>query len=341
MTVSDTEPSTSERAAPWDSYPSPPSSGRGLGTLGGKRDMMHAYDHGGPDTQNAKRIRGQGSDPRPPAMLTPPSTRGRRIAHKLRGGAPASAEWPPSTSCARYSEAGDTELEPSPSVRKHRRMDPSALYPIRDTLHNPFIEGGPADLGVTGPYGIRARAASNPPRDKGKTVFVFRGQRVVCTDPDMSRSMAHAWPSERPLSPAKPRLLFPPRRSEMSYEVAMRSAHSDDDDLAGPSGAPSSLRGERGLFAQELERRARGSSSALPTHQHDDRLDEDARWLAPRKDAAQQPRPHARPRSAALPRHPTWQPSQPASLPPRNAELLARLEEVDWSTDEERESTDA
>lgn len=62
----------------------------------------------------------------------------------------------------------------------------TSTMPIRDTPKNPFLAGGPADNGFQGPNGHLAyhRARRIPGKEKGKITYVFRGQRVTYADPE-------------------------------------------------------------------------------------------------------------------------------------------------------------
>lgn len=108
-------------------------------------------------------------------------------------------------------------------------------------------------------------------------------------------------------SPLKPRLLFPPHANKTVYVMPPRNALSDDDEVP-----PWINRRPRGLFSQELEARARKSEqpdNPVPAP------DPDALWLTTMT--------HAKP---AAP---------PSNLPHKNVQLIAKLEQVDWSSEGE------
>lgn len=193
--MSDTLPREGGSEAPpvWDPYPSPPSSGRGRVSLpsGDKRNLTRYtaehYEDDEASEHHTKRARPHAAARS--AVLTPPSTRGRRMGDRLGlhgpGGA-AGRGYPPSTS--RHARSGSdsvfgTWLEsesdpdtPGPYRRAQRFHAPHFdSYPVRDAAHNPFLEGGPADVGFTGPHAHRARvrAALAPPKESGKALFVL------------------------------------------------------------------------------------------------------------------------------------------------------------------------
>ncbi|KAN0065932.1 hypothetical protein ACQY0O_001065 [Thecaphora frezii] len=124
---------------------------------------------------------------------------------------------------------GDTSMTPRPlrlarPTRDHVPVDSqdvSSLRPIRDTPMNPFLEGGPADVGFEGPraYQARVRASRFPGKERGKITYVFRGQRVTYADPeydsddsDEAAPHPHHRTRQRP-SRLQPKLLFPPASS--------------------------------------------------------------------------------------------------------------------------------
>ncbi|WFD08200.1 hypothetical protein MVES1_003571 [Malassezia vespertilionis] len=82
------------------------------------------------------------------------------------------------------------EAPDTPTVSRNENKRTHALsadvYPIRDTPHNPFIEGGPADIGMTGPNGAQAsrRAAAMPYHSAAKAVpsleLVTLGKGKAC-----------------------------------------------------------------------------------------------------------------------------------------------------------------
>ncbi|PKI82961.1 hypothetical protein MVES_003144 [Malassezia vespertilionis] len=281
----------------WRNCPTPPSSGGGDVTIPSskKRDLAHTTAEHEDSTQHTKR-RCRTSKPYT-GILTPPSTRGRRMVDRLGSQINKNAHAPSQrdTLPSRWGE----EAPDTPTVSRNENKRTHALsadvYPIRDTPHNPFIEGGPADIGMTGPNGAQAsrRAAAMPYHSAAKAVYVFRGQRVRRTDQDSARASEVSGTS----SPIKPRLLFPPRK---------RTACANRSGIAPPSRSYNSP-------SLELVTLGKGKAceSALPVP------DTEAAWLA-----------------GSVPVLPRPQRQRPA-LPRTNLELLAKLEDVDWSTDED------
>lgn len=257
-------------------------------------------------------------------VLTPPSTRGRRMCDVLCRGGVADKYHRQRIRHIRHLKdmseppawmLDDLELYSPSSSRDTLRNQgnvptcaplPSASRPIRDASHNPFIEGGPADVGLSGPHG-RSRlkhASARPPKDPDSTIYVFRGQRVVYTDTDKSKHTSSPLHDDC-ASPPRPRLLFPTtHRQHAPYVIPERNASSEDDLSNSIGGLPSG-----GLFAEEIWARAKDSS----TEQHDHTLeDSDAKWFASNT--------HSRSRFV---------------LPAKNRELLARLNHVSWVDHEE------
>lgn len=221
--MSSTLPKDGEKVTPpaWDPYPSPPSSGRGAVLLpsGDKRSLTRlTADQCEEDEQGhqAKRARPQQARS---ALLTPPSTRGRRMADRLTMLDRESGSYLPSSSrrpCggreARFETWTDEDSQlDTPSAQKQRRLQHKLRtepYPIRDTAHNPFIEGGPADMGITGPqpYRAPARSAAMHRHESGNMLYVLyvtplTQSRTACDAPGLryivfNRSGAIALPLE-------------------------------------------------------------------------------------------------------------------------------------------------
>ena len=263
---------------------------------------------------------------RPPDVLTPPSTRGRRMTDKL--GLHAAAERHQERRTRHIRQCSDVSEDPSSLFDGMDLFSPSRLgrraekardttpppflsayesRPVRDTPHNPFVEGGPADVGFTGVNASNAllRAMARPARQPDTTVFVFRGQRVMYRDAE-SRHPVPLY--ENVPSPPRPRTLFPTKqRTGMPTYAACRHALSDDE------APPMNSTRRRNLFADEL---ANPHRRAQPLPAAGD--DVDARWLASDAPADGTSRSQY-------------------EIPAKNRELLARLERVDWDEDEEED----
>ncbi|KAK0568464.1 hypothetical protein OC861_001945 [Tilletia horrida] len=101
-------------------------------------------------------------------------------------------------------------------LQKGRRAAPAFPAPIRDTPNNPFIEGGPADLGFNGPFGADARIVADKRAatrvTRGRTTYVFRGQRITYEDPEYLSGDSDSDGLFGP-SGLQPRLLFPSRKT--------------------------------------------------------------------------------------------------------------------------------
>lgn len=303
----------------WERPPTPPSSGHvdavTIDTADQHRTTMVPADSRAEDAlhQDKRVCR------RDPHVLTPPSTRGRRMHDKLGLRRPP-AEARSSGHQRHCSDSIDSlwmmsgmELGSMSSSWDKDTPPPGHVWPmhampVRDTPHNPFVEGGPADVGFTGPNASNAlmRAMARPVKSPSKTMFVFRGQRVVCANRDTGHAGRHS--TGMSISPPRPHLLFPSRQREKSALAAHaldRHALSDDE------GDPvARRRASANLFAQELA--ARRPACPLPTVPQD----ADAAWLA-----SEAPGRH-RPAAAKY------------ELPAKNKELLARLERVDWAEDD-------
>lgn len=84
-----------------------------------------------------------------------------------------------SSSATFRSSASSTSADASTSRRERQLGSPyvqSKLSsgPIRDTPRNPFLEGGPADVGHAGPYGrTRQSGMPNHCRERGKMTYVL------------------------------------------------------------------------------------------------------------------------------------------------------------------------
>ncbi|SHO79507.1 Hypothetical protein MSYG_3856 [Malassezia sympodialis ATCC 42132] len=308
----------------WERLPTPPSSGHNdavtIDTANQQRTTMVPVDSDGDKEALHQHKRVCRRDPH---VLTPPSTRGRRMHDKLGLHRP-SAETRSSHHRRHDSdsidslwmmggmELGSTSSSWDQDVPSTEHAWPMHAMPIRDTPHNPFVEGGPADVGFTGPNASNAlmRAMARPVKSPSKTVFVFRGQRVVCAHGAEGHEGRR--PAGMAISPPRPQLLFPPRQREAHPEAAHAlDYHALSDDECETTAR---RRTSANLFAQELA--ARPSSQPLPTVHED----ADAAWLASEAPGRHMP--------VAWPRHP---PAAKYELPAKNKELLERLECVDWS----------
>ncbi|WFD28423.1 hypothetical protein MNAN1_003434 [Malassezia nana] len=330
MTAPLSEPDSSRRK--WERLPTPPSTGHAdaitITSSNQQRTTLVPVsdEHAEQELHQHKRVCRRDSH-----VLTPPSTRGRRMHDKLGLNGP-SAEAPRrhQRHCSDSVDslwmmdgmelgciASSQDREQSPAGNKWLMHS----LPVRDTPHNPFVEGGPADVGFTGPNASNAlmRAMARPVKSPSKTMFVFRGQRVVYATRE--RGQAARQQASMCLSPPRPHLLFPPRRGEsaLSAPPAMtRHALSDDE-----TESPSKKRAGANLFAQELANRR--YRSVLPTVPQDT----EAEWLA-----------SERPGGPAPVEWPSQPPAAKYELPAKNKELLARLERVDW-TEEDAQSDES
>lgn len=316
----------------WDKLPTPPSSGGADDVTVQKKptsrrvhlcseaatqsDTLDEYTH------SAKKRACR----RPQNVLTPPSTRGRRMTDKL--GLHAAAERHQQRRTRHLRQCSDVSEDPSSLLDDMDLFSPSRSWkraekardttpppflsayesrPVRDTPHNPFVEGGPADVGFTGVNASNAllRAMARPARQPDTTVFVFRGQRVMYRDAE-SRHPAPLY--ENVPSPPRPCKLFPTKqRTGMPSCAAKRNALSDDE----VPPVPSTRR--RNLFAEELTNPARRAQQLPATED-----DVDACWLASDASADDASRSQY-------------------EIPAKNRELLARLERVDWDDEDDED----
>ncbi|KAE8268649.1 hypothetical protein A4X09_0g3691 [Tilletia walkeri] len=139
----------------------------------------------------------------------------------------------PTPACDTNSDVlGSRTVTPPPHNRRYQRAKRRAAAippPIRDTPNNPFIEGGPADLGFRGPFGADARvvAASRAGSrvQKGRTTYVFRGQRITYEDPEYNSGDSD---SDSLFGPngLQPRLLFPSQNPPSSTSRSRPSSSS-------------------------------------------------------------------------------------------------------------------
>lgn len=104
------------------------------------------------------------------------------------------------------------------------------VVPVRDTPGNPFLEGGPADLGYTGRRVGSARSQAALPRERGTMTYVFRGQRVTyadafASDSDDSGGEDDNESADGPvysLDKLQPRLLFPGTKASVAAQAPQR-----------------------------------------------------------------------------------------------------------------------
>lgn len=231
------------------------------------------------------------SPPASPAvlpMLTPPRTRDTRMDDPLA-----------SRRACRHARHCSDSFNPtlSPLAHRHRHSGTTCAdaYPVRDTPNNPFIEGGPADAGYTGPN--TKPTPPHKPKLDGRTTYLFRGQRVVCDDSETDSVFRHniAARGIEPFSPPEPKLLFPSRNGA---DTKARSA---------------------GLFSRELERQRHHDLSLCTVAE-----DPDAIWFADggHKSADATLGAILGPPSGPLGNNaPT--------------DLLLKLEQADWSSDDD------
>lgn len=318
----------------WDKLPTPPSSGGADDiTVRQKHTSRRVHLCSEAATQNdtldeCSQSAKKRACRRPQDVLTPPSTRGRRMTDKL--GLHAAAERHQQRRTRHVRQCSDVSEDPSSLLddmdlfstsgswkhaEKARDTTPPPFLsahesrPVRDTPHNPFVEGGPADVGFTGMNASNAllRAMARPARQPDTTVFVFRGQRVMYRDAE-SRHPAPLY--ENVPSPPRPCKLFPAKqRTGMPSYTANRHVLSDNKLPPGPSTR------RRNLFAEELSNPSRRARQ-LPAAGHD----VDACWLASDAPADDAKRSHY-------------------EIPAKNRELLARLERVDWDDEEDEGDT--
>lgn len=140
-------------------------------------DALHADWRGAHDAEalgGKRTCRRNGPQDRPPSMLTPPDSRDTRL--EQRYGLGTSGAGRARTRHVRH-HSDMCDLMNSPTAARHRRNASvtSGMVPIRDTPHNPFIEGGPADAGFTGPHreSARTRTVSAPHKQNGQTAYVL------------------------------------------------------------------------------------------------------------------------------------------------------------------------
>lgn len=147
---------------------------------------------------------------------------------------------------------------PARSFSTHVRVsnEPvTSTIPIRDTPKNPFLAGGPADIGFEGPNRHLAyrRARQIPGKERGKITYVFRGQRVTYADPEYDseddhseledeRARVNAFnPHHKQDHPPRlqPKLLFPPSIPSSAYATAGSSSSRKSGHLHAPASVAS------------------------------------------------------------------------------------------------------
>lgn len=178
----------------------------------------------------AKKNHSAHTSPRISSPLTPPATGETKINN---------------------GESSTSSLEGGIAKRKPKDLSQSPTarilntFPIRDSPGNPFLQGGPADAGLSGPrmWQARQRLSKIPKRERGKMTYVFRGQRVTYAEPFASDSEEEEegsitstylgdgyWRHERNNDRLQPRILFPQAMSTSSSSSEMsrkRPAHLD------------------------------------------------------------------------------------------------------------------
>ncbi|KAK0566596.1 hypothetical protein OC844_000661 [Tilletia horrida] len=166
----------------------------------------------------------------------------------------------PATGSSTLPLPGSVTPPPSQRYQPAKRRAAAIPAPIRDTPNNPFIEGGPADLGFRGPFGADARkvadARAASRMQRGRTTYVFRGQRITYEDPDYISGDSD---SDGLFGPngLQPRLLFPARTPPRASSSGS-SSHSRTRQNVAQS---SSARLAASLAAHE---RQLGSSASRP-----------------------------------------------------------------------------
>lgn len=162
------------------------------------------------------------TSPRISSPLTPPATG----EGKINNGESSSSSGS-SGSVGNVAKRKPKDLSTSPTARILNS------FPIRDSPGNPFLQGGPADAGLSGPrmWQARQRMAKIPKRERGKMTYVFRGQRVTYAEPFASDSDEEEeeegtitstylgdgyWRHERNTDRLQPRILFPQAMSTSS-----------------------------------------------------------------------------------------------------------------------------
>lgn len=243
---------------------------------------------------------------------------------------------PPRRTQAPADRAGYRPARPLSAHVRVDNEDVSSVIPIRDTPMNPFLAGGPADNGFCGPRGheARRRAQQIPGKERGKITYVFRGQKVTYADPeydsddddsdddDEQRARTNAFnPHHNPDRPPRlqPRLLFPPTHPSVSTAAASgsrpratrpyaqaaaaktRSSYLPFADLGEGEGQDEGSKGG-GLFAAQIAAQDKQTSTVAATQE-----------AAPGSQTRTDNRHAAR------------------------AALLARLDQTNWSDDDEDE----
>ncbi|WFD34699.1 hypothetical protein MCUN1_001543 [Malassezia cuniculi] len=160
--------------------------------------------------------------------------------------------------------------ENTPLSSRHRRHESTAIshtYPVRDTQNNPFIEGGPADAGYTGPNWQPSPQTSV--KQNGHTTYLFRGQRIVYDDRDVNQLLhrAVAGHGPPPITMPEPKLLFPPQNHHTS--VSSGNQNRVPNTYMNPQG-------RQGLFDYHTERKLEHGAPAMCALPQDP----DAAWLA-------------------------------------------------------------
>ncbi|WFC99476.1 hypothetical protein MYAM1_002221 [Malassezia yamatoensis] len=325
--VTDTESRTRSDSHAWEPYLSPPASGGSEPRFsqGDKRNWAHLSDECDEEQDNHEHTmkRTRPYSKRNNAVMTPPSTRGRRMGDRLglgrlsrvldragpgrhtRSGSDSLfSEWLPNET-----GAGSQDFD---LYAEHAFFPSHETYPVHDAKHNPFLEGGPADVGFTGPNAQRAymRASSTPQRQQGSTLYVFRGQRVVRPDRDPSLPAG----VDQLDSPIEPRLLFPSRGTRVRYELPARNAVSDDEDNSRPTRTR-----HRGLFSKELEARTRQTERSTESSTPAFSTNLQSPSLEQRMSLPSNTRPDL-------------------SKYTQNADTLAKLERTNWGSDDEPDS---
>ncbi|PWY99707.1 hypothetical protein BCV70DRAFT_206705 [Testicularia cyperi] len=225
-----------------------------------------------------------------------------------------------------------------------------STVPIRDTPKNPFLAGGPADNGFEGPLAhvARRRAREIPGKERGKITYVFRGQRVTYADPEYDSDDSDDY-LDQPRGPRpprmQPRLLFPPTQKSSDHSAQAGRSQPGGARL-GPSPAMTTMESagsgapRGGLFAAQIAASKRKREHELEDAAEEEDEEEVEADLSMRQTRAALPAADFGETSASnasrrLQEATSMDTSKRAE---RNA-LLARLDQTNWSDDDEEDES--